>query len=183
MEKWNYKAPSSHGATAISNQAESQTIDPNSNRLTSDRTTINSSNSHGFRRTGAARLVWRSRKPAVAHRRIIDESKSHMSIIVPKRWRRILTESGNMMRWIKSLFGPHIVALSEPYMDGRKWSYIFGDEKRFKLRTFQDAESAFGSHRIALGGLRMGSPWISIKLIELDAEKYLLCMMTLVIRS
>lgn len=56
-------------------------------------------------------------------------------------------------------------------MDGRKWSYIFGDEKRFKLRTFQDAESAFGSHRITLGGLRMGSPWISIKLIELDAEK------------
>jgi hypothetical protein len=76
-----------------------------------------------------------------------------------------------MMRWIKSLFAPHIVALSEPYTDGHKWSYIFGDEKRFELRTFQDAESAFGNHKITLAGLSMGSPWISIKLIELDAEK------------
>ena len=76
-----------------------------------------------------------------------------------------------MIRWIKSLFAPHIVALSEPCTDGHKWSYIFGDEKRFELRTFQDAESAFGCHRITLGGLRMGSPWVSIKLIELDAGK------------
>jgi hypothetical protein len=108
-----------------------------------------------------------SSSPAHGRRKKIP----HVNHCSTSLWRRISTGSGSMMRWMKSLFGPHIVALSEPYMDGRKWSYIFGDEKRFELRTFQDAESAFGSHRITLGGLRMGSPWISIKLIELDAEK------------
>jgi hypothetical protein len=75
------------------------------------------------------------------------------------------------MGWMKSLFAQHIVALSEPYTDGQKWSYVFGDDKSFEVRTFRDAESAFGSYRVTLGALRMGSANVSIKVIELDAEK------------
>jgi hypothetical protein len=75
------------------------------------------------------------------------------------------------MGWMTFLFAQHIVALSEPYTDGQKWSYVFGDEKSFELRTFRDAESAFGSYRITLGALRMGAANVSIKLIELDTEK------------
>lgn len=75
------------------------------------------------------------------------------------------------MRWIKRLFAPYIVAVSEPFSDGQKWSYIFGDGNKFELRTFQNSEPAFDSHRITLAGLRLGSPEISIKLIRLDAEQ------------
>jgi len=75
------------------------------------------------------------------------------------------------MRWIKRLFAPYIVAVSEPYSDGQRWSYIFGDENKFELRTFQNSELAFDSHRITLAGLSLGSPEISIKLIRLDAEQ------------
>lgn len=75
------------------------------------------------------------------------------------------------MRWIKRLLAPYIVAVSEPFSDGQKWSYIFGDENKFELRTFQNSEAAFDSHRITLVGLSLGSPEISIKLIRLDAEQ------------
>jgi hypothetical protein len=74
------------------------------------------------------------------------------------------------MRWIKRLFAPYIVAVSEPFSDGQKWSYIFGDENRFELRTFQNSGLAFDSHRITLVGLSL-APEISIKLIRLDAEQ------------
>jgi hypothetical protein len=69
---------------------------------------------------------------------------------------------------MKFLTAPHIVALSEPYSDGQKWLYVFGDEKSFEMRTFRDTESAFGSYRVTLGALRMGSPKVSIKIIELE---------------
>lgn len=77
----------------------------------------------------------------------------------------------NSMRWIKRLFAPNIVAISEPYIDNQRWSYIFGNEDRFKLRTFQNAESALDSHSATLTGLRLGSPEFSIKIIKLDAEQ------------
>ena len=75
------------------------------------------------------------------------------------------------MRWIKRLFTPYIVAVSEPFLDGQRWSYIFGDENKFKLRTFQNSEIAFDSYKITLSGLSSGSPEIPIKLIRLDAEQ------------
>ncbi len=75
------------------------------------------------------------------------------------------------MHWIRRFFGPHVVAMSEPYSDGNTWSYIFGDEKKFKLRNFQTAEDAYSSYSATLTGLRLGSPGISIKLIKLDAEQ------------
>lgn len=76
-----------------------------------------------------------------------------------------------MMRWINSLFAPHIVAMSEPVSDGLCWSYIFGDENKFELRKFQTAEDAYSSYRITLVGLSLGSPESSIKLIKLDVEQ------------
>ncbi len=75
------------------------------------------------------------------------------------------------MRWIKRLFAPYIVAVSGRFSDGQKWSYIFGDENKFKLRTFQNSELAFDSYRTTLVGLSLGSPEISIKLVRLDAEQ------------
>jgi len=75
------------------------------------------------------------------------------------------------MRWIKRLFAPYIVSLSEPYLDGQKWSYIFGGENKYEVRTFENYELAMDSHRATLAGLHLGSPYISIKLIRLDAEQ------------
>ncbi len=75
------------------------------------------------------------------------------------------------MRWIKRLVTPYIVAVSEPFSDGQKWSCIFGDENKFELRTFESSEPAFDSHRITLAGLSLGSPEISINLIRLGAEQ------------
>jgi hypothetical protein len=75
------------------------------------------------------------------------------------------------MRWIKRLFAPYIVVMCEPFSDGQRWSYIFGDERRFDLRTFKNYEAAFESHTATLVGLSLGSPQISIKLIKLDVEQ------------
>lgn len=75
------------------------------------------------------------------------------------------------MRWIKRLFAPYIVVVSEPYSDGQKWSYIFGVDNRFELRTFKSYELAFDSHRSTMTGLSLGSPEIPIKLIRLNAEQ------------
>jgi hypothetical protein len=75
------------------------------------------------------------------------------------------------MSWLRSLFGPHIVALSEPYSDGGSWSYIFGNETEFEIRKFPTAEDAHDSYAAALMGLRVGSPEVSLKLINLDLEQ------------
>lgn len=75
------------------------------------------------------------------------------------------------MHWIRRFFGPHIVAMSEPYSDGEIWLYILGDEKKFKLRKFKTAEDAYSSYTATLTGLRLGSPEISIKLIKLNTEQ------------
>lgn len=66
---------------------------------------------------------------------------------------------------------PHRVVVSEPYSDRQRWSYIFGDENKFELRTFQNAESAFKNHMTTLTALHLGAPEIFIKLIRLDAEQ------------
>ena len=76
-----------------------------------------------------------------------------------------------LMPWIKRLFAPHIVAMSEPDSDGLCWSYIFGDENKFELRKFQTAEDTYSSYRITLVGLSLGSPETSSKLIKLDVEQ------------
>ena len=75
------------------------------------------------------------------------------------------------MRWIKRVVAPYVVVVSEPYSHDQKWSYLFGDENRFELRTFKCFELAFDSHRITLAGLCLGSPEVSIKLIKLNAEQ------------
>jgi hypothetical protein len=61
--------------------------------------------------------------------------------------------------------------MSEPYSDGETWLYIFGDEKKFRLRKFQTAEDAYSSYTAMLTGLRLGSPEISVKLIKLNTEQ------------
>ena len=48
-----------------------------------------------------------------------------------------------LVRWFKRAFGPHIVVVSEPYSDGNGWSYILGDEYRFRFRKLQSAEAAY----------------------------------------
>ncbi len=73
-----------------------------------------------------------------------------------------------LMRWFKRAFGPHMVVMSEPYSDGEGWSYILGDEYRFRLRKFQSPEGAYDSYSAMLTGLRLGSPEISIKLVKID---------------
>ncbi len=83
----------------------------------------------------------------------------------------VLDKEPNLMRWIKRLFAPYIVVVSEPFSDGLIWSYIFGDENRFELRTFQSAESVFNSHTITLTALRLGAPEIFINLIILGSEQ------------
>ena len=75
------------------------------------------------------------------------------------------------MTWFKGFLGPHIVVVSEPYLEGESWFYIFGDEKKFRLRKFSTADEAHNNHRASLTGLRLGSAEFSIKLIELNAEQ------------
>ena len=76
-----------------------------------------------------------------------------------------------MMRWIKRVFDPFIVVVSEPYLDGLDWSYLFGDEKKFELRKFRTADDAYNSYKITLTGLSLGSPVVSIKIIKLDVDQ------------
>jgi hypothetical protein len=75
------------------------------------------------------------------------------------------------MNWLSRLFSPHIVALSEPYSDGESWSYVFGNETKFEIRKFRTAEDAHRSYTATLMGLRLGSPEVSIKLINLGVEQ------------
>jgi hypothetical protein len=76
-----------------------------------------------------------------------------------------------LVRWFKRAFGPHIVVVSEPYSDGNGWSYILGDEYRFRFRKLQSAEAAYDSYSAMLTGLRLGSPEMSIKLVKLNVEQ------------
>lgn len=75
------------------------------------------------------------------------------------------------MTWFGRLFGAHIVALSEPYSDNEGWSYIFGDATKFEIRTFPTAEDAHSSYDTTLMGLRVSSPEVPIKLINLGIEQ------------
>lgn len=75
------------------------------------------------------------------------------------------------MSWVRRLFAAQIVVVSDPFSNGQTWSYIFGDEKQFELRIFQDFESAKHSQTITLTALKLGAPYKFINLIRLDPEQ------------
>ena len=75
------------------------------------------------------------------------------------------------MRWFKRVFAPHVVVVSEPYLDEFGWSYLFGDETKFELRKFHTANDAYNSYKITLMGLSLGAPEIFIKVIKIDVNQ------------
>jgi hypothetical protein len=71
----------------------------------------------------------------------------------------------------KTVFGPTIVAVSEPYFDDCSWYYLFGDEENFEFRKFNTSGDAYNSYQITVMGLTLGSAAIVIRIIKLDANQ------------
>jgi len=76
-----------------------------------------------------------------------------------------------MLRWLKRFFKTPIVTISEHFLEGQHWVYIFGDAERFDRRTFETVELALSDYKVTLTGIDVASSDASISLIRFDVSQ------------